>query len=110
MSFIWFSLYVAVFILVILWILKQSLNKSINLIYTGIGLSVLFLWDGIRVHSIGMLFLIFGMPISFIAIGLFKAFRSGIGIKDFARKSIMPIVLMTFIVLISRLVFVYFKH
>ena len=50
------------------------------------------------------------MQITFVAIGLLNIVRSKSGVKEFARKSIIPIVGMTFIVLISRLVFVYFKH
>jgi len=111
MSILWGSVYAVLFIIMVLFASKQKFGQSISLIYTGIGLSVLFIWDGTRVHSFGMLFLTFGMQIALIVIGLFKTIRSGIGIKDFARKSIMPIATMTFIVLISRLIFVsYFKH
>jgi hypothetical protein len=111
MSIVGFSLYAVVFIIMIVWASRINLDQSITLIYAGIGLSILLLRDDIRVHSIGMLFLTFGMQIALIVIGLFKTIRSGIGIKDFARKSIMPIAIMTFIVLISRLILVsYFKH
>jgi len=109
-SVLWFVGFVALFIFLIWLVYDGTLNNSIALIYTGIGLSVLSLWGGTRVNSIESLFLSFGMQIAFVAIGLFHTIRSRIGVKEFARKSIIPIVGMTFITLISRLVFVYFKH
>jgi hypothetical protein len=109
-SVLWFVGFVALFIFLIWLVYDGTLNNSIALIYTGIGLSVLSLWGGTRVNSIESLFLSFGMQIAFVAIGLLNIIRSKIGVKEFARKSIIPIVGMTFIVLISRLVFVYFKH
>ena len=102
MSLLPLSVFIVFFILMLWLAYDTKLENCISLIYTGKGLSALSLLNGIRVHTSNDFFFAFGFYIALTLIGLFQTIRSGIGIKIFAKKSIIPFVVMTFIVIVSR--------